>query len=336
MPTQRTRPVPLIPPATVSYWSSEDGLKVFKKALKLMGNHFELSVVGVEEGWAMERIEAGVREIRRIERLLTTYDEGSETSFINYNAGELPVPVSKETYQLIERSIRISRITQGAFDITYGSVDRRLWNFDTSMRSLPDKETARQMVRLIDYRNIILDPGNLSVFLKEKGMRIGFGGIGKGYAAERAKTVMREMGVTSGVVNASGDLTAWGYQPDGNPWTIGIVNPNAAEQIFSWLNITDMALATSGNYEKYIIADGKRYSHTINPRTGLPVTGIKSVTILCPNAEIADAMATPVMIMGIRAGLDLVNQLADIEAILVDDEDKVYTSDHIHLSKNSE
>ncbi len=306
--------------------------QVFKKAMKLMGNHFELSAVGEEEGWGMERIEAGVREIQRIERLLTTYDEASETSLINYNAGLYPVPVSKETFDLIERSIRISRITQGAFDITYGSVDRRLWNFDTTMQRLPDKETARQMVRLINYRNIILDHINTTVLLKEKGMRIGFGGIGKGYAAERAKAVMKEMGVTSGVVNASGDLTAWGHQPDGKPWTIGIVNPNAAGQIFSWLNVTDMALATSGNYEKYIIVDGKRYSHTINPRTGLPVTGIKSVTILCPNAEIADAMATPVMIMGIRAGLDMINQLQDIEAILVDDEDKVYTSEHIHFS----
>jgi thiamine biosynthesis lipoprotein len=300
-----------------------------------MGNHFELSVVAVEEGWAMERIEAGVQEIQRIERLLTTYDEDSETSLINRHAGSDPVRVSRETFDLIERSIRISNITQGAFDISYGSVDKRLWNFDTSMRSLPDKETARLMVRLINFRNIVLDPINTTVLLKEKGMRIGFGGIGKGYAAERAKAVMRESGVMSGVVNASGDLTAWGYQPDGKPWTIGIINPNAAGQVFSMLSVTDMALATSGNYEKYILIDGKKYSHTINPRTGLPVTGIKSVTILCPNAEIADAMATPVMIMGIGAGLDMINQLNNIEAILVDDEDKVYTSDHIHFSKNS-
>ena len=300
--------------------------------MKLMGNHFELSVVGPEEMWAMEKIDAGVREIQRIERLLTTYDEASETSLINRNAGLDPVPVSQEVFDLIERSIRISRVTQGAFDITYGSVDKRLWNFDTTMQRLPDQETAREMVRLINYRNIIPDPIHTTILLREKGMRIGFGGIGKGYAAERAKAIMQEKGVSSGIVNASGDLTAWGYQPDGKPWTIGIVNPNAAGQIFSLLEVTDMALATSGNYEKYITIDGKRYSHTINPRTGLPLTGIKSVTILCPNAEIADAMATPVMIMGIRAGLDMINQLKDIEAILIDDEDKVYTSDHIHFS----
>jgi thiamine biosynthesis lipoprotein len=310
--------------------------QVFKRAMKLMGNHFELSVVAEEEEWANQRIDAGVREIQRIETLLTTYDESSETSLINTNAGLAPVCVSAETFDLIERSIRISHITQGAFDITYGSADRRLWNFDTTMRELPDAATARQMVRLINYRNILLDKEKSTVLLKEKGMRIGFGGIGKGYAAERAKAVMQQMGVTSGVVNASGDLTAWGYQPDGSPWTIGIVNPNAAGHIFSYLNVTGLALATSGNYEKYIIIGGKRYSHTINPRTGLPVTGIKSVTILCPNAEIADAMATPVMIMGIRAGLDMIRQMRDIEAILIDDDDVVYTSDHIHFSKQQQ
>ena len=305
---------------------------MFKRAMKLMGNHFEISVVAVSEAWAAERIDAAVEEIARIERLLTTYNEGSETNLINRNAGLAPVAVSRETFDIIERSLRISRVTQGAFDITYGSVDKRLWNFDEGMQELPDKAEAAKMVRLIDYRNVILDPENGTVFLKNSGMRIGFGGIGKGYAAERAKAVMRGMGVDSGVVNASGDLTAWGYQPDGRPWTIGIVNPKAANQVFSMLDITDMALATSGNYEKYIIIKGRKYSHTIDPRTGLPVQGIQSVTIISPNAEIADAMATPVMIMGIRAGLDMINQIRDIEAIIIDDNNVVHTSDNIRIT----
>jgi thiamine biosynthesis lipoprotein len=143
---------------------------------------------------------------------------------------------------------------------------------------------------------------------------------------------MRQKGSAGGIVNASGDLTVWGHQPDGKPWTIGIVNPNAAAQVFSYLEIVNMAIATSGNYEKYVMIGGRRYSHTINPRTGLPVTGVKSVTILCPNAELADAMATPVMIMGIRAGLDMINQIKDIEAIVIDDEDHIYTSKNIHLT----
>jgi thiamine biosynthesis lipoprotein len=305
---------------------------IFRRQMKLMGNRFEISVVADEEGWALERIQAGVEEIQRIEKLLTTYDENSETNQINRQAGIAPVPVSRETFDLIERSIRISAVTQGAFDITYGSADRRFWNFDTHMKSLPDRKTAREMVRLINYRNILLDQTHTTVFLKEKGMRIGFGGIGKGYAAEKAKALMKEMGTGSGLVNASGDLTAWGYQPDGTPWTIGISNPDDPKKVVSLLNITDMALATSGNYEKYVMIDGKKYSHTIDPRTGLPVTGIKSVTIICPNAEIADAMATPVMIMGIKAGLDMINQIHQMETIIIDDENKVYASDNIILT----
>ena len=308
---------------------------VYNKALKLMGNRFQISVVAENETWANERIDAAIGEIQRIEKLLTTFSNDSETSLINENAGIAPVKVSRETYELIERSIKISRVTQGAFDITYGSVDKRLWNFDTNMKSLPDKETARKRVDLINYRNINLDNENATVFLKKKGMRIGFGGIGKGYAAEKAKQVMQEMGVESGIVNASGDLTCWGHQPNGKPWTIGIVNPNAAGQVFSCMNVTNMAIATSGNYEKYIMVNGKKYSHTIDPRTGLPVTGIKSVTIITPNAEISDAMATPVMIMGIKAGINMVNQIKDMEAILIDDHDKIYTSDNIRLSLNA-
>ena len=307
--------------------------QVFKIGTKLMGNHFEISVVADDEDWANTRINAAINEIKRIEKLLTTFDDNSETNLINRNAGIEAVEVCDETFQLIERSIRISNITQGAFDITYGSIDKSLWNFDTTMKTLPDKETAKEMVRLINYRNIILDRENKTVFLKEKGMRIGFGGIGKGYAAEMAKQVMQQMGVESGIVNASGDLTAWGLQPNGEEWTIGIANPNIKDQVFSFMKITGLAVATSGNYEKFILIDGKKYSHTINPRTGLPVTGIKSVTIITKNAEIADAMATPVTIMGVQAGLDMINQIKDIEAIIIDDNNKMFTSKNIRITK---
>jgi thiamine biosynthesis lipoprotein len=305
--------------------------QVFKKGLLLMGNNFEISVVAHNEIWALENIDLAVLEIQRIEKLLTTYNDQSETNLINRNAGIKPVKVSAETIQLIQRSIRISEITQGAFDISYGSVDKSVWNFDTKMQSLPDATTAKKMVRLINYRNIVINSEDGTVYLREKGMRIGFGGIGKGYAAERAKYILKKEGLESGIVNASGDLTTWGYQPDGTAWTIGIVHPNFASSIFSYLNVTDMAVATSGNYEKFIMIGGKKFSHTINPRTGLPVTGIKSVTIISPNAEIADAMATPVTIMGIEAGLAMINQIKQIEAIIIDDNNHLYTSSNLHF-----
>lgn len=303
----------------------------YRKVLKLMGNRFEITVVSDNENWANERIEDAVAEIRRIEKLLTTFNEESQTSLINRNAGIKPVKVDREVIELIQRAHRISDITQGAFDITYGSIDKRFWNFDTSMTSLPDAKVAKQSVHLINYKNVLIDERKQTVFLKEKGMRIGFGGIGKGYAAERAKLILIQKGVESGIVNAAGDLTAWGLQPNGEEWTIGIADPDAARHPFSYFSISDMAVATSGNYEKYVMIGGKKYSHTIDPKTGLPVGGIKSVTIICPNAEIADAMATPVMIMGVKVGLDMVNQVKGLGCIIVDDDNRIYTSKNIHL-----
>ena len=301
--------------------------------MKLMGNHFEITVVGDNESWANEKIELAVNEIKRIEKLLTTFSEDSETNLINNNAGVTPVHVSEEIILLIERALRISSVTQGAFDISYGSVDKSLWNFDTTMSALPNVELAKESVKLINYKNIIIDKTAGTVFLKEKGMRIGFGGIGKGYAAEKAKALMQAQGVESGVVNASGDLTTWGNMPNGEKWTIGIVHPEMANSVFSYMNVSDLSVATSGNYEKYIVIDGKKYSHTINPKTGLPVTGIKSVTIVSTNAEVADAMATPVMIMGIEAGMYMINQIKDIEAIIIDENNTLYASKNIKLSK---
>ena len=302
-----------------------------RKVLKLMGNRFEITVVADNEKEGLAKIDDAVAEISRIEKLLTTFNESSQTNLINRNAGIAPVKVDREVFDIIHRSKRISDVTQGAFDITYGSVDKKLWNFDKNMTSLPDAETAKKAVHLINYRNVILDEKKCTVFLKEKGMRIGFGGIGKGYAAERAKYILQQKGVESGIVNAAGDLTTWGYQPNGKEWTIGIADPDSAHHPFSYLSITDMAIATSGNYEKFITINGKRYSHTIDPKTGLPVTGIKSVTIISPNAEVADAMATPVMIMGIKVGLDMVNQVKGLACIIVDENDKIYTSKNINL-----
>jgi len=305
---------------------------VYNKNLRLMGNQFEFSVVAEHESWAHARMDEAIQEVQRIEKLLTTFGDTSQTNQVNAAAGNVPVKVDKEVFELIERSLRISALTQGAFDITYGSIDKSLWNFDKAMTSLPDKQTAKSMVRLINFRNVILDRDSRTVFLKEKGMRIGFGGIGKGYAADRAKVVMRKSGVANGIVNAAGDLTVWGRQPNGEPWTIGIADPDKKDLPFAYLQLTDTSVATSGNYEKYVMINGIKYSHTIDPRTGYPVRGIKSVTIICANAEIADAMATPVMVMGIKAGLNLVNQLKDIACIVIDDNDNIYTSKNINLT----
>ena len=296
-----------------------------------MGNRFVITVASADSVKAELLIDDAVAEIQRIESLLTTFSENSQTNQINENAGIQAVKVESEVFELIVRAKRISELTDGAFDLSYGSLDKRFWNFDKTMAQLPDAQTAKEKVKLINYKNIILDKTLGTVFLKEKGMRIGFGGIGKGYAADKAAQLLRNKGVTSGIVNASGDLITWGNQPNGNPWTISLAHPDLPTEAFSKLNISNLAVATSGNYEKFVMIDGKKYSHTINPKTGYPISGIKSVSIICPIAELADALATPVTIMGVEAGLNLINQLNGVEGIIIDDQNHVYKSDNIKI-----
>ena len=298
-----------------------------------MGNQFHIGAVCDHEKLGQNAIDEAIQEIKRIEEKLSTYKEHSETNLINDNAGITTVEVSEETIALIERSIKISVLTQGAFDITYGGLDKKFWNFDKEMKELPNIEDAKKAVSLINYRNIEINKSESTVFLKEKGMRIGFGGIGKGYAADMAKKVMISMGIDSGVVNASGDMTVWGIKPEGEKWSIGIVHPSYQNAFFSKMEITNHSVATSGNYEKYVMIGGKRYSHTIDPKTGMPIKGIKSITTICPFAEFADAIATPIMVMGIEKGLNLVNQINGLECIIFDDDDKIYVSNNINLKK---
>ncbi|MHB1178656.1 MAG: FAD:protein FMN transferase [Daejeonella sp.] len=297
-----------------------------------MGNHFEFSVVSHNSKWALLVIEKAIAEVRRIEKILTTFSDESETFKINEAAGLKPVKILPEVFFLIERANRISEITRGAFDISYGGIDKTLWNFDLQMKALPDVATAKKMVELINYKNILLDKQRFTVLLKLKGMRIGFGGIGKGYAADRAKLIMQQHGVESGIVNAAGDLITWGDQPNGKPWTIGVASPDKEQLPFSVLNISGVAVATSGNYEKFVLINDKKFSHTIDPRTGLPVQGIKSVTVICPIAEVADAMATPIMVMGVKSGLNLIEQIKDMACIIIDEADKIHKTSNIKIS----
>ena len=306
-------------------------VKACKEIVKLMGNRFEVTAVTDDEAMGPKAIAAALAEVRRIEELLSTFKESSQVNEVNRLAGISPVRVDEEVIGLVVRSQKISSITQGAFDITYGSVDKSLWNFDQNMTALPNRELALKSVDLINYEHVLVNVKKSTLMLKHKGMRIGFGGIGKGYAADRAKQVMMGMGIQSGIVNAAGDLVTWGTQPGGQAWTIGIADPNHKQQAFSALSISNMAIATSGNYEKYAVIDGKKYSHTIDPKTGLPVTGVKSVSLICPSAELADALATPIVVMGVKVGLDLINQLNNVACVVIDDDDRLYASKNINL-----
>ncbi|MGO3718402.1 MAG: FAD:protein FMN transferase [Mesonia hippocampi] len=304
----------------------------YKRTLKLMGSRFDITVVANDSIQANEYIDTAVAEISRIEKLISSWDNNSQTSEINRNAGIKPVKVDKELFDLIERTIGISKLTDGAFDISYASMDR-IWKFDGSMTKMPSKEKIIASVEKVGYQNIVLDKKNSTVFLKLERMKIGFGAIGKGYAADMAKTLLISKGVNSGIINASGDMNTWGKQPNGNEWKVAITNPMNKNKVFALLPITDGAVVTSGNYEKYVNFNGKRYTHIIDPRTGYPSTGIISVTVFAPKAELADALATSVFVMGKEAGLDRINQLPKTECIIIDDKGNISMSKNIEIDK---
>ncbi|PNQ72265.1 thiamine biosynthesis protein ApbE [Hanstruepera neustonica] len=300
----------------------------YKRTLKLMGSRFDITVVAQSQEQADEYIDEAVSEIQRIERLISSWDPNSQTSLVNKNAGVKPVVVDPELFNLIKRAIGISNLTQGAFDISYASMDR-IWKFDGSMTKMPEPSEVEESVSKVGYHNIILDDTNHSVFLKLKGMKIGFGAIGKGYAADMAKELLKKKGVSGGIINASGDMNTWGYQTNGEPWRIAINNPLNKDHVFAMLPVDNRAIVTSGNYEKFVKFNDIRYSHIIDPRTGYPSTGVISVSVLAPKAELADALATSIFVMGKDIGLDFVNQLNQIDCIIIDEDGAIFYSDQI-------
>ncbi|WP_237332487.1 FAD:protein FMN transferase [Zobellia amurskyensis] len=304
----------------------------FTRTLKLMGSRFDITVTAKDSAEGNKNIDLAVAEISRIEDLISSWNPNSQTSEINRNAGKNPVKVSYELYNLIERAISLSTLTDGAFDISYASMDK-IWVFDGSVTQMPNTADIQSSVVKVGFQNIVLDSKNSTVFLKEEGMKIGFGAIGKGYAADKAKALLIEKGVTAGIINASGDMNTWGRQSNGEPWKVAITNPMDKNKVFALLPITQGAVVTSGDYEKFVTLDGKRYSHIIDPRTGFPSTGIISVTVFAPKAELADALATSVFVMGKEVGLNRINQMPQIECIIIDDQGNISTSEHIEIEK---
>jgi thiamine biosynthesis lipoprotein len=303
------------------------------ETLMLMGCRFDITAVGADAGAGDGYKAMAIAEIQRIERLISSWDPNSQTSAINTAAGDHPVKVDTELFGLLQRAIGLSRLTDGAFDISYASMDR-LWRFDGSMKAMPEADDIAASVARVGFKKIILDEAKGTVFLPEAGMKIGFGAIGKGYAADRARQLLEKAGCAAGIINASGDLTAWGRQPSGEDWKVAITNPLNKEKAFAWLPVSGRAVVTSGSYEKFVRFKGIRYAHIIDPRTGYPSTGIVSVTILGPSTELADALATSVFVMGVDTGIDFINQIPNVDCIIVDEDNHVHTSGSIDLQTN--
>ena len=305
---------------------------IHKRKVSLLGSPFEITVVAKDTIQANLFEDQAITEVKRIESLISDWIPTTPVSQINQAAGKQAIKVPLELIELIERSIKISKLTDGAFDISYASMDK-IWKFDGSMKTMPTPEAIQQSVAKVGYEKIIIDKEKQTVMLKDEGMKLGLGGIGQGYIADKIKALLLSKGCVAGLVNVSGDISTWGKQPNGEQWKVGIKNPMNKNKIFATFPLEDTAVETSGNYEKYVTFNGKRYSHIIDTRTGYPATGLISVSVFAKTTELADALATGVFVMGKDAGMNLVNQLPGISCIMVDEDGKVSTSKNIDLKK---
>jgi len=293
---------------------SVSNLSVFRHETRLMGTDFEICVVDDNHAWANERINSAIAEISRVEKLLSAFGDDSEVKAINRNAGIQPVKVSGEIFKLIDRALKISELTHGAFDITYYSSDKIFIdsNCNTPVNTIP------YSIIKTNYKGVVVDAQNCTVFLKEKGMRISLAAVTKGYAADRAKYLMQLEGVSSGVINAGTDILTWGTQPDFEPWTVAAACHAYDNSPLAGIDISNMALATSVNKEKPVRKQGLK--------SGFVVSAIENINVLSPSAEFAGALTSPLMAMGINSGLYLVNRLNQVGCVITDDQNRVYTS----------
>lgn len=310
-------------------WQWQDSTMIAQ--CQLMGSRFTFTAVHADSTQARKGIEAGIEEVHRIEEKISSWLPHSETSMVNRAAGLDTVEVSDEWMALFQRSLKVAALTHGAFDPSFAGFDQ-VYSFDGRVTTLPDAALIQKALQTVGWQKIqVLEAPN-RIWLPIAGMKIGFGAIGKGYAADRAKKKLLESGIQSGIVNAGGDLICWGNQPESDQgWAIAISNPQKRDTALAWINVKDQAVVTSGNYEKFILVDGEKYSHIIDPRTGYPIKGVQSVTIICPSAELADALATGVSVLGAQKGLDLVNSLTGIEGLVIEELPQIQTSNNLNL-----
>lgn len=290
--------------------------KVFKKQTVLMGSVFEIIVQENDSLKAQQHFQTTIEEIERIENLISEWRPATQISEVNRNAGIQPVKVDKEVFDLTSRAIRYSNLTNGAFDISIAAMDK-IWFFDGSMENKPTDTALKKSIENVGYQYIRLDSLNSTIFLEKTGMKIGFGSIGKGYAADKGRELLEKRGVKGGIVNASGDLAAWNKNAKAKPWKIGVNHPHKSGKIYKVLKLKNSSVATSGSNEKFAEINGIRYSHIINPKTGWPASELMSVTVVGENTEFANFLSTSIMVLGKKEGQKLINQFPAYKAIMI-------------------
>ncbi|WP_225872794.1 FAD:protein FMN transferase [Pedobacter frigoris] len=305
----------------IAFCNSSTAQVLLKRQVTLMGSVFQFTLVDRDSVLAKRNMELVISEVKRIEQLISEWQPETQISAVNRNAGVRPVKVDREVFDLTKRAIQYSRMSDGAFDVSIAAMDK-IWRFDGSMDEMPEEAAIKKSVERVGFQHIILDSANCTIYLERTGMKIGFGSIGKGYAADKGRALMQAAGVKGGIVNASGDMTTWGEQPSGKAWVIGITNPFKRHKIIKALKLKESAVVTSGSYEKYAEIDGRHYSHIINPKTGYPATGLTSVTIYGPTAEFANALSTSIMVLGERDGILLLKRFPGYKGVLITDKGK--------------
>ena len=310
----------LLVPLLVVSWSVQAGWVRTEQAI--MGTTVRAEVWHDDEAVAQAGVGAVMDEMRRVERLMSPSKADSELHRINAQAADGPVPISRELLMLIQRALAVSRMTRGAFDITFASVGH-LYNYRENVK--PAEETISQMLPAVDYRHVLLDQISGTIEFAEAGVKIDLGGIAKGYAVDRALEILRNLGIANALVSAGGDTGILGDRL-GRPWVVGIRDPRDQGAVVAMLPLHDEALSTSGDYERFFEDGGVRYHHILNPSTGRSVSAVRSVSVVGPDATTTDALATSVFVMGVNKGMTLVDALPGVEAVIVDQSGDLYYS----------
>jgi len=280
-----------------------------------MGTVIEITLLSDDEEATKKAALQAFQEIKRIEQLMSPWIEASDVSRLSRSAGKEWIKVSPETFEVLQRSQKISELSEGAFDITVAPLTG-LWRKAREKGIPPSTEEVKKILDLVNYKNLSIQSDS-KVFLKKMGMAIDLGGIAKGYAVDRAFKILTSLGYKNLIVNAGGDLRTGGLK-NNQPWSIGIQNPRSPEKIMATISVSDSAVTTSGDYEKFFFYQGKRYHHILNPKTGFPAEECQSVTILLKDGLAADGLATAVFVLGPEKGYALCQKLQDVECLIVD------------------
>lgn len=297
---------------------------VVKRAQMHMGTLGTITAVASDQEVGHKAIQAGFDEIKRLERLLSTWIPESELSRVNAEAGRRPVTVSRETLEVVVRSMEIARLTEGGFNIAVGPAVET-WSV-TERQRIPSNEELQQFKVLADVASIQVNMDAQTIFLPHKGMKIDVGGIGKGYAVDRAAEEMKKAGAKGGVVALSGDIKAFGALPLTSGFSVGIKHPRKEGVLIAVIDLQDEAISTAGDYERFFERDGVRYHHILDPQTLRPARSCQSVTVIGKEGMVVDGLDTGIFVLGPERGMALVERLSGVEAVIIDDQGKMAVS----------